>query len=688
MKKVLLSAAMVLTSLCLFSQVQQGRVKTIGRPNKTGVSLSGVTIRVSGDLNAVVTNSEGNFSFPVKQKRFRFSRVSKKGYELADRDFLHYDFGYSREAPITVAMVSKEELAREREEIEDSTRRKLSNRFQSENAILERKLECLQISEVDYRNQLLALHEKYDNIDTLVSILSDRYARTDYDNIDSLRLLINMHIERGELERAQQLILSKGNLDQRFEQLEETRRLRIQTRQQEEKQQKDLANDLFQLYNIAMSRQQYDSAYIYMEKRYFTDTIQVRYLIDLANRYSLILHFPVEERHMREHTHLSYLQRLYNIAQNRDISDILGITPLEAKANMEGKIGQFYRRMNNAEKAIGFFKMQLQTIIDGNLKSEYVPLQYLGDIYQSQKDYGHALSTYQEALKYCKKRKYDTGFVWERIAETYYMMGDADSALKEYILAEKKYKIPKDSDEWTLKKLFVLQGFIANSLLRKGKEKDADNYYRKAINNAERYFFVTNETKNIKPIIALLREQQTLYAEGGNYKQMYTCAENALKYARIYIERLPSAYSRLLYAEALSQMADAHANMGKVATVEQELVECLKKSEFASNIFKARYQHLTYSIYSTFAISHYRQGMYDKALKAINKSISIMPEERQAYIRKRDILYAVGDNKEASKIEEKLQRLKGTSMGKKNATIVYTWTDPLRQYEYNILNND
>ena len=95
MKRGIITYLLLLMSAALLGQTQQGRVKTIGRPNKAGLSLSGVTVRVSGDVNTVVTNTEGGFSFPLRKQRFRFSRISKKGYELADMDFLHYEFGFS-----------------------------------------------------------------------------------------------------------------------------------------------------------------------------------------------------------------------------------------------------------------------------------------------------------------------------------------------------------------------------------------------------------------------------------------------------------------------------------------------------------------------------------------------------------------------------------------------------------------
>ena len=41
-------------TLLLSAQTQQGYVKTLGRPNKPGVPLSNVTIRMRGVVNAVM----------------------------------------------------------------------------------------------------------------------------------------------------------------------------------------------------------------------------------------------------------------------------------------------------------------------------------------------------------------------------------------------------------------------------------------------------------------------------------------------------------------------------------------------------------------------------------------------------------------------------------------------------------
>lgn len=85
MKRLLMLSVFLLIGMMALAQTQQGLVKTIGRPNSPGTSLGGVTVRVSGNINSVVSNQQGTFSFPIKEKRFKFSRIKKKGYEIADR---------------------------------------------------------------------------------------------------------------------------------------------------------------------------------------------------------------------------------------------------------------------------------------------------------------------------------------------------------------------------------------------------------------------------------------------------------------------------------------------------------------------------------------------------------------------------------------------------------------------------
>lgn len=671
MKHLLIYVIFVFIPFLTFAQVQQGYVKTIGRPNMPGTSLEGVTVRVTGSLNTVISNPQGNFSFPISNQRFKFSRISKKGFELADKDLLRYDFGYSPDAPIILVMVSREELQRERELIEEQSRKKLDLRFQKQNIILEKKLERNLLSEEEFKKQLLALKEKFDNIDTLVSTLAERYARTDYDNIDSVRVLINKCIENGELEKAQQLIYSKGSLDERTKKLEETRKLRLQAQMRESRLQQDLATDLLQLHQIALSQKKYDSAYIYLEKRYLTDTTQVVYLWDLVKAYFPRWSFPRSERKERDCKHEAYLLNLYNRLQKTEVASVLNTDVYVASATMEFELGNFYRFIDEDEKAVFYYRKMLNTLKDRKMDLEYIPLQALGSIYLSQNKYVEAFSAYQEALDYCKKADIKIK-IQLKLADICCLKGDVDSALKKYVEAEKAYGIPDDSVSWKIEELYVLQKLIATKFQEQGRYKDAIRFYNKAVKNAERYYSLNKATRNMNSIVALLGDLQNLYASQGKYEQMYRCADKALSYVRIYMGRFPSALSRLLYAEVLCQMVNAKAYMKKMATVEQDLVECLKNSEFASNIFKDRYRRLTGCIYHTFAINYLNQGLYKKALNSIEKSIHIEPNDIKAYRSKIAILNAMDKKEESVKVGQKLQKLETETLKQKNKTLIFS----------------
>ena len=47
---------------CLPAQTQQGHVRSLGRPDKKSKALKGVTIRVKGEHNPVLSDSTGSFA--------------------------------------------------------------------------------------------------------------------------------------------------------------------------------------------------------------------------------------------------------------------------------------------------------------------------------------------------------------------------------------------------------------------------------------------------------------------------------------------------------------------------------------------------------------------------------------------------------------------------------------------------
>ena len=200
----------IFTPFISYCQIQQGYVKTQGRPNKPGVALSGVTVRWRGNMNTILSNDNGRFNaaFPDKKDGDAISLISvrKDGYELIDKDLIGRQLVFSIIVPIEIVMVSSAELEANRKRISDNAYRKAEATYQSKLELLERQKEESEISIEQYRKQLQQLQDNYEKYVSLIEGMADRYARTDYDHLDSLDREINLCIENGELDKADSLI--------------------------------------------------------------------------------------------------------------------------------------------------------------------------------------------------------------------------------------------------------------------------------------------------------------------------------------------------------------------------------------------------------------------------------------------------------------------------------------------------
>ena len=90
---------LMLLSLPTVAQVQNGYVKSLGRPNAKGAALQGVTIRVKGVHNAVVTAQTGKFSISMTGKKagdaYALQSVRKTGYELVEAGMIGRNYAFS-----------------------------------------------------------------------------------------------------------------------------------------------------------------------------------------------------------------------------------------------------------------------------------------------------------------------------------------------------------------------------------------------------------------------------------------------------------------------------------------------------------------------------------------------------------------------------------------------------------------
>ena len=199
MRTVIVIIAFLMCSLHSLAQEQTGYVKTVGRPDKPGKPLDEVMVRAQGTPVASVTDSSGNFSLVMAHYKsgqsYSLSRVSRQGYQLADGDLIGRKMPFSEDIPLEISMVSKEDYANVVAEIESQIRSKIDAEYKAQMSALEQLYEEKRIGDEEFRRKCNDLIENLDNSDKLIEKLADRYAKTDYDRLDSLDKKINSLIE-------------------------------------------------------------------------------------------------------------------------------------------------------------------------------------------------------------------------------------------------------------------------------------------------------------------------------------------------------------------------------------------------------------------------------------------------------------------------------------------------------------
>lgn len=197
-------------TMTMSAQTQQGFVKTLGRPNKPGVPLGNVTIQMVGMVNYVISSFSGEFQLSAYNKKdgnpIKLLKVWKNGYELRDKDLIGREMFFSSRVPIYITMVDTHQLVAAKKQIKENARRVAEKNYKEKLKQLEKENEENKLSAEKSRQKKDALEEKYDKHLSLIGDMSDRYARTDYDQLDSIDIEINICIENGELEKADSLI--------------------------------------------------------------------------------------------------------------------------------------------------------------------------------------------------------------------------------------------------------------------------------------------------------------------------------------------------------------------------------------------------------------------------------------------------------------------------------------------------
>ena len=293
-----LAALFLLTTQAVFSQTQQGYVRTLGRPDRKGEALSDVTIRAKGEHNFVNTNEDGTFSMTLPGKKngeaYSLQQVQKTGYELNEVDFIGRQLAFSDKVPLTIVMVSTDQLQADKLRIENNAYITAEKNFKAKIEQLEKQRDENRMTIEQYQEGILDIQGKFEKYQSLIEGLAEHYAHTDYDLLSEKDREINICIETGELERADSLIRllfdpidvlerNKEALSRLEQQIDEANQLLDQANNDMAvvlKQQEKDAEYLYQLYTIALARFDNEIAMHYIETRAELDTTNPSWQFD------------------------------------------------------------------------------------------------------------------------------------------------------------------------------------------------------------------------------------------------------------------------------------------------------------------------------------------------------------------------------------------------------------------------
>ena len=664
-----------ITVLCL-AQVQNGIVKTNGRPNKPGIPLGNVSVKASGH-NASLSTADGLFSIDMNGLKdgesFFLTSVTRPGFELADRNAIGRKYGFSSSVPMVLTMVSKTELEEEKQRIRnnaiEATQKKYSDKIEK----LEQELEEHIISEEVFSEQLQEMQKNMDQYNELIENLADKYARTDYDIIDSIDRKINEAIEDGMFDKADSLIHSKGDINERHHRIMEwaessKKQKEAIDRQMEQweatessrlKELDNLADDYYNSFTIEVSRMEPEKAAAWLDKRVELDPERFDWLIEAGKYYKTYLG--------RNDRALLFFDRAYSVAQKTEIPSQHIIA--------QNEMGGVYTNLHETGKARECYNEVIS--LAGKNREQF--FQAIASAYNNIGLVESISENRDEALKYYEKSLAvapDTLLpsavsTYANIAAVYHHKNLFDTA---YIYLDKAIEIAeRTNDKLVLSACYQNKGAILNA---QGRDEEAVEAYNKSLTLQKKIFpashpAIATTLSNISTsYYSLSRIQEAFdydiqaleiylaaYGEkhpdvANCYKSIATILTDAGNYDKALIYANKSwEINRTFYPEKSSKYASHNVLLGLI-------YEGKKQDSISTDCYKtamAIYESIQMDRTSSYAsvlnnLSSIltNQKKYDEAIEYAKKSMeltsSIKGKENSTYIKTMSNLAYIYDN--------------------------------------------
>ena len=614
MKRFLLLSLLILTNLLAYSQTQQGFVKTKGRMVNgqlvPGQGLKGTTISIQGHTTVLVNNNDGSFSFPAPEKQFRLDSVKKKGYQLVDLDACPRTYKYSGN-PLYIVMETPEQQLQDQLAAERKIRRTLTRQLQQREDEIEALKALNKLSQEEYQQELQKLYEDTDLNEKLVKDMVERYSRIDYDQLNDFDLQISDFILNGELTKADSMLRTKGDINQRLSQLRtlqqanenEEKELRQRQQQLEQsktlasKERNDLANDCFRKYEIFKMRHQNDSAAYFIQLRASLDTNRLEWQREAGQ---------FIQEYLAAYTDaLPYFERMLRQAKAKYIAndtvakayDLIGITHFE--------LGQY-------DQAIACFQNALDIAEKDPSMQNYAATLYsnLGVIYSNLGDPATNLEYQNKSLE-IRKRLFkpddiEIGKVLINIGIAHYNLGDYPEALECYqnTLAIWQKQYPEDHPD--IATLYSEMGNLYSRLGEFGKSLESHN---KALEIRKKIYGEAH------PDVA------TCYTNQGNVLSQLGENDIALEFYQNALN-----IWKKTNGEKNTKIATLYNNMGNTLLNKNDLEgadSCFMKSiDIRSQLLGENHPELA-SAYNGIGMLYYYQSNPDKAIEYFGKALTV-----------------------------------------------------------------
>ena len=278
---------------CVEGQTQHGYVKTKGRLDSNGKiiagqRLSGVTVQVKGH-NALVSGSNGTFSFPIPEKKFFIHSVKKRGYALVDPEATAKQYSYTS-TPLVLVMETPSQQMEDKLANERKIRRTLQRQLVAKEDEIEALKEQNKITQEEYQNTLQKLYSEQKSNEKLIAEMAERYSQLDYDQLDEFNKRISECILNGRLTEADSLLRSKGDINTRIAHLnkhhvanEQSQATLDKSKAMEQKDREDIAQDCYTQYELFKMQHQNDSAAHYLKLRASLDTANYQWLYEAGD---------------------------------------------------------------------------------------------------------------------------------------------------------------------------------------------------------------------------------------------------------------------------------------------------------------------------------------------------------------------------------------------------------------------